>query len=194
MATKTTPYLTAAEYLAFERESKERHEYFDGEVFAMSGASRRRNLIVFNLVGLLRDHLKRGPCEAYLNDMRVRIAPTGLYAYPDVIVVCDEPQFEDDHVDTLLNPTVLIEVLSKSTEGYDRGEKFEPYRKLPSLRAYIFFSQEAVHPERFVRQEAGRWEFTEATGTAASLPIDALGAALELAEVYDKVSFDDADA
>ena len=174
-----------------EREHEERHEYFDGELFAMSGASRRHNLIVTNLVRELSLHLKDRPCEVYSSDMRVKVDVTGLYTYPDVVIACETPQCEDEQVDTLLNPTVVIEVLSESTEGYDRGKKFEHYRKLPSLRAYVLVAQDAFHVEQYVRQEAGQWLLTEATGPEATLPVEAVGAVLELAEVYDKVSFDE---
>ena len=128
------PYVSPQEYLVIEREATYKSEYFNGEMFAMAGASRRwHNLLVTNIVGEIRQQLKGRQCNIYANDMRVRIPSTGLYTYPDVIVVCGEEQFEDDELDTLLNPTLIIEVLSKSTAGYDKGEKFAHYRQLDSL-------------------------------------------------------------
>lgn len=119
--------LTPEEYLEFERRSEIKHEFFDGEIFAMSGARRNHNVIAWNIGGELRQKLKNKNCEAYPADMRVFVPETGLYTYPDLVVVCGEPVFQDDVFDTLLNPILLIEVLSDSTEGYDRGKKFQHY-------------------------------------------------------------------
>ena len=129
------PRLTPEDYLAIERSAEFKSEYFDGEIFAMAGASRAHNSIVLNTGSEIRQHLKNRSCKAYVNDMRVKVNPTGLYAYPDVIVVCGKEQFEDTHLDTLLNPTLIIEVLSDSTEAYDRGRKFEHYRLFWNCRS-----------------------------------------------------------
>ena len=137
MSTVPKSVMSEAEYLAFERQSRDKHEFYLGETFAMAGASRRHNLITLNIGGELRDRLKDRRCEAYVGDMRVRVKPNGLYTYPDVVVVCGDPEFLDSDVDTLLNPTLLIEVLSDSTEKNDRGTKFKQYRQIPSLREYI---------------------------------------------------------
>src|ERR1700750_1609066 len=123
MSTQPNRYLTPEEYLSIERKAEGRSEYLKGEMFAMVGASRAHNLIVTNLTRELSQQLKGKPCEVYPNDMRVRIPAMGLYTYPDVVVACGTPLFEDDHVDTLLNPTLIVEVLSESTESYDRGKK-----------------------------------------------------------------------
>lgn len=148
---------TPAEYLAWERTQPEKHAYYRGEVFAMAGASREHNLIVANVVALLVGALRDRPCEAYPSDMRVFIPTTGLYTYPDVSVVCGRPEFEDSKGDTLLNPLVVFEVLSDSTEAYDRGEKFENYRSIPSFREYVLVSQNRALVDHFVRQPDGSW-------------------------------------
>jgi Uma2 family endonuclease len=180
---KGTPY----EYLVFERTSIERHEFFDGEIFAMGGASERHNLIVTNVVRELGQALKNRPCRVYANDMRVKVATSGLYTYPDVVVACGQPRFDDEQRDTLLDPTLLIEVLSPSTEAYDRGETFEHYRKLESLREYVLIAQERLHLEQFVRQSDGHWLLSEWSGSDATVSLGSVGATLVLAEVYDKV-------
>src|SRR5688572_16082130 len=128
--------LTSEGYLEFERKSEIKHEYFDGEIFAMSGANRNHSLISVNLNGLLWQHFKGKDFTACLGKMRVFVPATGLYTYPDLVVVCGKPQYQDDVFDTLLNPVLLIEVLSDSTEGYDRGKKFQHYRSIDSLREY----------------------------------------------------------
>ena len=137
MATQPKTHLTPEQYLEIERKAEFKSEYYQGEMFAMSGASYPHIGIVANAVASLHQQLRRGPCRPLSNDMRVRVTATGLYTYPDVVVVCGEPRFLDDTFDTLLNPTVIIEVLSESTEAYDRGQKFEQYRSLESLAEYV---------------------------------------------------------
>lgn len=183
--------LSPEEYLARERRAEIKSEYHDGEVFAMSGASRAHNLIVTNFVRELSLRLRDRDCEVYPSDMRVKVDPTGLYTYPDVIVVCGEPAFEDEHVDTLLNPTLLIEVLSESTEAYDRGKKFEHYRKLETLQGVVLVTQDEAHAERFTRQPDGQWLLGEASGLEAALHLASIDVTLPLADIYDKVLFDD---
>jgi Uma2 family endonuclease len=134
MSLQTKTYISPEEYLALERKAEYKSEYFAGEMFAMSGASPRHVLIVTNVVAELRSQLKQRPCTVYSTDLRVRVSPTGFYTYPDVVVVCDQPQFADEQRDTLINPTFIVEVLSESTKDYDRGEKFEHYRTLVSLK------------------------------------------------------------
>lgn len=131
--------------------------------------------------------LKRRPCRVHVNDLRVKVDETGLYTYPDVVVVCGEARYDDDQRDTLLNPRVLVEVLSPSTEAYDRGAKFEHYRRLPSLTAYLLVAQDRPHLELYVRTASGIWQLSEASGLEAALPIPRLELTLALAEVYDKV-------
>ena len=183
------PRLTPEDYLAIERSAEFKSEYFDGEIFAMTGASRAHNTIVLNIGSEIRQHLKNRPCKAYVNDMRVKVSPTGLYTYPDVIVVCGKEQFDDAHLDTLLNPTLIIEVLSDSTEAYDRGRKFEHYRKFESLAEYVLIAQHRPHVESYRRQPDQRWVFAESDGLDSSLRLDAIDCELALAEIYDKVEF-----
>jgi Uma2 family endonuclease len=154
----------------------------------MTGASREHNLIVFNLAAILGNQLRNRACEAYVNDMRVKVKGQDC-AYPDVAVVCDPPEFEDVHVDTLLNPTLLIGVLSPSTEQYDRSKKFESYRALNSLQEYALIAQDRWHIERYVRQ--GVWMFSEVSELDASLEFASIGCTLVFADIYEKVVFDD---
>ena len=181
--------LTPEEYLEFERKSEERHEYFGGEIFAMSGAKRNHNKIVGNLSGLIWQHLKGKRCEFYPTDMRVFVPATGLYIYPDLVVVCGEPQFQDDVFDTLLNPVLLIEVLSDSTEGYDRGKKFQHYRSIESLQEYILVSQTEARVEKYVRHGDGFWLLSEAVGNDSEIEFSSIECTLRLAEIYDKINF-----
>jgi len=187
MSSQPKSCLSPQEYLKFERTSDVRHEYFAGEIFAMSGASFRHNLIATNLTRELSGKL--GDCTVVSSDMRVKVEAPRLYTYPDVIVVCDEPRFEDDQLDTLLNPSLIVEILSKSTAEYDRGEKFEKYRKLESLKAYVLVSQYRAHVEQFVRQADGRWLLSEATGLDATIELPTVDCRLPLAEIYAKVTF-----
>ena len=137
--------LTPEAYLTLEESAPEKNEYVDGEIFAMTCASEPHNLIVVNTVRELGNQLKKRPCKVYASDMRVKVSPTGLFTYPDVVVVCGQAQFDDSHRDTLLNPTLIVEVLSESTEAYDRGRKFEHYRKLESLAEYVLIAQHRLH-------------------------------------------------
>ncbi len=185
-AVLTQTRYTAEEYLTLERSSPIKSEFHDGQIYAMTGASRKHNLITVNIAGELRDQLKKRPCEAYGSNMRVKAAESRSYHYPDIVVVCGTPQFEDAHVDTLLNPTLLIEVLSPSTEAYDRGGKFAHYRKIPTLREYLLVSQDQPSVERYVRQ-GDVWILSEAVGLDAVMPLDSIDCVLSLSEVYDKV-------
>jgi Uma2 family endonuclease len=175
------------DYLTAERRAETKSEYLDGEVFAMTGASRPHNLVVWNLSGILYGQLKARRCEAYVNDMRVLIPAAGLYTYPDITVVCGEPRFEDGELDTLLNPTLLIEVLSPTTEGYDRGRKFAHYRTLESLREYVLVAQDEVRVELFTHQDDGHWLLSEANRLEETILLASIGCELRLADVYDHV-------
>ncbi len=187
MAVQSKRRFAPEEYLALERASEAKRGYFDGEIFATGGASERHNVIVFNVAGELRAQLKGRDYRAYVNDMRVKVSATGLCCYPDVVIVCGERMFEDEQVDTLRNPTVLIEVLSPSTEQYDRGKKFEHYRTLPSLEAYVLIAQSEVQVERYERQEGGRWLLSEFKEKETAFDLSLIGCTLRLEEVYDKV-------
>ncbi len=185
-------YLTPADYLSFERQSDVKHEYFRGELFAMAGASRQHARIAVNLAYLFVGQMKGRPCDVFSGDMRVKVSPTGLYTYPDASVVCGRPRFEDKELDVLLNPTVIVEILSKSTEAYDRGEKFAQYRTLDMLTDYVLISQDRPLIERFTRQPDGGWLLTESAGLDAAMPIESIQCLLPLAEVYDRVEFEQA--
>jgi Uma2 family endonuclease len=177
---------TPAEYLARERVAETKSEYRHGEIVAMTGVSRAHNLIAGNLFGELRQQLRSRGCETYMSDVRVRVSKTGLYTYPDIAVACEPIVFEDDHVDTLLNPVVVVEVLSPSTEAYDRGEKFAHYRRLGSLQEYLLVSQETMRVERYVRQ-GDLWVLSELSAPDDVLEIGAIGCSVRLGDVYHRV-------
>ena len=178
---------TAEEYLALERVSLEgKCEFVNGQIFAMVGASREHNLIGVNITRELSNQLKGRPCEAYANDMRVKSSTAKGYHYPDIAIVCGKPEFEDGQLDTLLNPTVMVEILSSSTEAYDRGDKFAAYRKIHSLREYLLVSQHKPLIERYVRQE-NAWVLTETEGLDGLVNLDAIGCVLAMSEVYYSV-------
>ena len=187
MSVHHKPLLTPEEYLAIERKAEAKSEYFGGEIFLMAGASERRNLVVANLVGEFRSQLKKRPCKVYPSDMRVKIQATGLYTYPDVVVVCGEPKFEDDHKDTLLNPTLIVEVLSDSTEAYDRGKKFDHYRTVDSLSDYLLVAQDHPQVEYYTRQPDGKWLLSVFNSLPEIIDLVSVSCELPLNEIYDKV-------
>jgi Uma2 family endonuclease len=182
-------YLTPEEYLALERQAETKSEYFRGEVFAMAGASFAHTSISFNLLVSLAPQLKRGLCTARSSDLRVNVRATNFYAYPDIVVVCGQPQFEDRQRDTLVNPTVIFEILSHSTEGYDRGEKFAQYRMFESLTDYVLVSQYRPSAEHFTRQPDESWLLKAYAGLEAVLSIPSIGCELPLADIYDQVEW-----
>ncbi|HKQ51516.1 MAG TPA: Uma2 family endonuclease, partial [Pyrinomonadaceae bacterium] len=161
--------------------------YFNGGMFAMSGASREHNVITLNIAAGLLQQMRGGPCDVYSNDMRVKVSATGLYTYPDVVVVCGEQKFEDAHVDTLLNPTLIVEVLSASTAAYDRGQKFAHYRGIESLREYVLVSQDECKAEHFAKQSDRQWLQTVVQSLEAEVNLDSIRGVLRLREVYDRV-------
>ena len=196
--------LTPEEYIAFERKALPdaeiiRHEYLNGELIAMSGASRAHNLITINISTALHSLLRGSRCETYASDMRVSFPLTPSYFYPDVVVVCEEPRFEDNVFDILLNPIILVEVLSSSTEAYDRGEKFGHYRHFASLQEYLMVSQDKILVEHYRRQEkhgnAPRkekdWIFTDFRELGEILPLTSIQCELPLREIYERVTFRD---
>jgi len=187
MSLEAKVYLTPEEYLANERKAERRSEYFAGEVFAMAGAGEAHNLIVANIISELRAQFKERPCRVYPSDMRVKVSATGLYTYPDVVAVCGESKFEDDLRDTLLNPSVIFEVLSESTEAYDRGKKFKNYRKLESVLDYLLVDPKSYRIEHYIRQPQNRWLLVEISGAQETVHLESIGCELALAEVYDKV-------
>lgn len=179
--------LTPEDYLTLERKSETKHEYFSGEIFSMAGASEKHNLIVANLIAEFRFQLKNRSCKVYPSDMRVKVSSHGLYTYPDVVVVCGKAQFEDKHQDTLLNPTLMIEVLSDSSEAYDRGKKFEYDRNLNSLSDYLLIAQDKPKVEHFVRQADNKWLFSAYGNLQDEVIMDSIQCKLLLADIYDKV-------
>ena len=180
--------LTPEEYLVRERKALTKSEYRDGRIYAMPGASHEHNVIMGNTFAELHIQMRDRTCIVYPSDMRVKVSTSGLYAYPDVIVVCDEPRFDDTHFDTLLNPTVLIEVLSPSTAAYDRGEKFAAYQKLDALREYVLISQNSVCVEHYLRQEQD-WDLTEFRSLDDVFSLVSIGCDLALQAIYAKVQF-----
>ena len=181
--------LTEAEYLAIERRAEFKSEFFDGEMFAMSGGTKPHSLIASNLNFALRTQLKGCPCRVYTSDMRVKVQASGLCTYPDLSVVCGQDLIEDEHDDVLLNPTVIIEILSDSLEAYDRGRKFELYRGLASLREYVLVSQHKPLIENFVRQDSGAWLLLETAGLEGKVNLPSLGISIEMADVYTNIRF-----
>ena len=192
MSLQPKPRLTPEDYLALERSADFKSEYFNGETFAMTGASRAHNTIVLNIGSEIRQQLKKRPRKVYANDMRVKVDPTGLYIYPDVVVVCGKEQFDDTHLDTLLNPTLIVEILSESTEAYDRGRKFEHYRKLDSLAEYVLIAQNRPHIESYRRQADQQWLLTECSELDGTLRLPSIDCDLALVEIYDNVELPNA--
>ena len=187
MSTLSKTFLTAEEYLEIERKAEYKSEYYQGEMFAMAGASEAHNLLVWNLIRELGQQLRSRPCHAYPSDMRVRVSPDALYTYPDVVVVCGERQFLTEQKDTLLNPSLLVEVLSPSTEAYDLGRKFEHYRSIESLGEYLVVATDRIHASLFTRQADGSWLLRSASRMEDSLDLQSVGCRLTLADLYEKV-------
>jgi Uma2 family endonuclease len=180
--------LTIEEYLALEEKSEVRHEFFNGEIFAMAGGTFNHSIIAGNLIGRLNTLLK-GRCFVGTADLRIKVEATGLLTYPDVSVICGAPELLYRPSDTLVNPTLIAEVLSPSTELYDRGVKFEHYRQIPSLTTYLLVSQEAARVEYFIRQNAFKWEYGVASGPDSHIEPSGLGITLSLAEIFAGVQF-----
>ena len=180
--------VTPEEYLAAERRSEIKHEYDRGFIIAMAGASRWHNRIVLNAGAEIRAHLKGRPCEAFVSDMRILVADTGLYTYPDLVIACGEPRFLDAETDTLINPVAIVEVLSPSTEAYDRGKKFAHYRRIPSLVEFVLVAQDRPLIERFTRR-GDEWALATFEGLDATLALESAGVRVPLREIYDRVDF-----
>ena len=193
MSTIPKTRYTAEQYLSIERAAQFRSEFFHGEMFAMVGASRKHNLIAGNVSRRLNEQFDGRKCEVYQSDMRVKVNATGLYTYPDVVVTCDEPRFEDDQVDTFLNPKVIMEVLSPSTELWDRGKKFKHYRNIPSLREYALISQDHVMVEKFAINAEGQWALSDCRTLEDILVLDSISCELRLSDVYARVDFSESD-
>lgn len=182
-----TDVMTEEEYLLRETEAEYKSEFREGRVVAMGGASLAHSLLTMNLSGELHRQLKERPCTAYHSDTRIKVANAHFYTYPDLSVVCGKPQVDPRESSTVLNPTVIIEVLSPSTEAYDRGQKFKYYQKLESLREYILVAQDRVHVESYARQGDGEWSKTTFDSLEDVLVLDAIQCRLALRDIYDKV-------
>jgi Uma2 family endonuclease len=181
---------TREEYLAMERKAAFKSEYLNGFITAISDASREHNRIAGNVYHKISDQLENRPCEAFISDLRVCVSSTGLYTYPDVIIVSGNAEFQDDEVDTLLNPTVIVEVLSPTTESYDRGAKFAHYRRLPSLKEYVLVAQSHVLVERYTRQ-GDDWVFSALDDLDGTLKLVSINCSVPLRDIYARVSFSD---
>jgi Uma2 family endonuclease len=190
MVSQLTTQISPEEYLELERRSESRNEYLKGEVFAMTGASLRHNLITVNIAAELKQQLKQTDCKVLVSDMRVSAPGATLYTYPDVVAVCGEPQLEDKQLDTLLNPCLLIEVLSKSTAAYDQDIKFGYYRTIESLTEYLLVAQDEYHVTQHIKQPDGRWLLMDIRGLESRIELASVPCALALSEVYDRVSLD----
>lgn len=184
--------LTVAEYLAIEEASEVRHEFFNGELFAMAGATVAHNRVKENLIGEMFGQLTAGGCWSYSSDQRVHVTTTGLYTYPDVLIVCGPPTFDPADPNSITNPRVVIEVLSPSTAGYDRGDKFRHYQRLPSVQEYVLVSQDRVQVERQVRQPDGSWNLTTFDDPSGELAFATIPVRVPLAGVYRGVNLPDA--
>ena len=188
MSSLPKTFLTPEQYLEIERKAEFKSEYYNGEMFAMSGAKLPHNLIKMNVGAEFRQQLRSRPCRVVSSDQRVLVAPTGLYTYPDVVVVCGEPRLLDGELDTLMNPTVIVEVLSPTTELYDRGRKFAQYRTIESLRAYLMVASELIGAELYTRQPDNLWKLTaEASRLEDTFEIESIGCRLKMADIYEKV-------
>jgi Uma2 family endonuclease len=186
MSSNPKTFLTEEEYLAIDRQAEFRSEYFAGEMFALAGASRRHNRIVTNLVVALDLQLRGRPCNVYSSDMRVKVKSTGLFTYPDVVITCEEERFADGDNDVLLNPLIIIEVLSDSTEAYDRGKKFENYQSIESLKEYLLVSQNSQRVEQFVRHNNKNWIYSEVHEFGENIEIKSIECELKLEDIYLK--------
>lgn len=181
-------FYTESEYLELEKSSEYKSEYYKGEIFAMAGASALHNRLVRNLTGLFWEKFRNRPCNVYASDLRVRVDATSLYTYPDLVIVCGKEEYLDNSLDTLTNPTIIFEVLSDSTEKYDRGQKFSFYREISSLQEYILVSSREKKLEKFKRVDSGNWLFSESK-EGELFQIESIEAILNLEDVYEKVDW-----
>ena len=179
--------ITEAQYLAMERASQTKHEFLDGEICAMTGASERHNLITMSTLASLYGQLRGRPCRVYPGDMRVKVAATGLYTYPDISVVCGRTELADENQDTLLNLVLIIEILFRATSRYDHGEKFSHYRRIPTLAEYLLIAQTRCAVEHYLRQPDGKWLLTEYNDLADVIELPSIGCRLALSDVYEQV-------
>jgi Uma2 family endonuclease len=185
-------HYTLEEYFAIESTREERHEYIHGEVFAMAGASENHNQINFNLSGVFYNLLRSRPCRAFIGDMRVKISSLD-YTYPDFVVVCSTPQFLRKPLDTLLNPTLIVEIMSPTTADYDRGEKFQRYRQIPSLMEYVLVSQKSIHIEHHILENDGSWRLRDWRGADTSITFPSIDCQIRLGDLYERINLPNED-
>jgi Uma2 family endonuclease len=190
MSTQPKPYLTPEQYLEIERAAEYKSEYFNGEMFAMAGGSVNHAMIAGDLSRILGEQLRGRSCTIVGSDLRLRVSPEGLYTYPDIVVFCGKPQLADPRKDMIIDATVIIEVLSPSTENYDRGFKFEQYRRIASLKDYIVFAQNRVHVEQNTRQDDGAWMLRETSDMNAVIQLPSIECSFRVAEAYERVEFE----
>lgn len=182
-------FLSQADFLEFERNSEERHEYYKGEIFAMSGASYEHNVIEDNIRGALHNFLKGRECRSFGSNLRISVKANTLYTYPDIIVICGKPEFIDGQFDTVLNPTLIIEILSPSTANYDKGTKFELYRDIPSLKEYLTVDSTKIHIEQFVKNDNSTWTLQEFKSISDSFAMPCINMPVIISDWYDGVEF-----
>ena len=185
MTAQPKQIMSAAEYLAFERAQQDKHEFYEGEVYLQAGASVAHNLITANLIALLRPQLRGGPCRVYPSDIRIKIPQRSHYLYADVSIICGPILFDDADPETVRNPKIIIEVLSPSTESYDRGRKFQAYRRIPDFDEYLLIAQDTIRVEHFVRQSATMWTMTEYTQLAAIIQLSSIDMRVPMASLYE---------
>lgn len=181
--------MSEAEYLTFEITSETKHEFFNGEIFAMAGASEEHNSISGSISAYLYPQLRKSGCKIYQGDMRLKVTATGLFTYSDLSVYCGDLSFTGDKPDTLTNPSLIIEVLSVSTELHDRNTKFRHYQKIPSLQEYVLVSQDSPRIERFLRQKNESWLYVDVAGLEKQIEFPSIQAVLALANAYEQVTF-----
>lgn len=182
-------YISEQDYLETERVALDKHEYYQGEVFAMSGASLKHNRVFSNLFGEIQNKLKGKSCQPYGSDLRIHIPKNTLYTYPDISIICGNPELTDEHFDTATNPTVIIELLSKSTRNYDRFEKFSLYREITSLNEYILIDTQKLHIEKHIRNADNSWQLTDYYSISDSITISSVNVTISLTDIYAGISF-----
>jgi len=188
MSTHRNTYIPPEEYLAIERRAEYKSEYVDGVMYAMAGGTERHNLIVANVIIAIGGQLRGRHCRVYPSDLKIRVPNSKRFFYPDVSVACGETQFSDEEKDVVLNPTLIVEVLSESTAGYDRGTKFFSYQQIESLRECLLISQDQPLIEHFVRQTEDDWLYRKISGTGERIQLPSIECELRVSDVYDKAT------
>jgi Uma2 family endonuclease len=188
MSSLPNSYLSPEEYLAIERQAEYKSEYVDGAIYTIAGGSECHNLIAGNIITELNIQLRKAPCRMYPSDLKVRVPESRNFFYPDVSVVCDETEFADDERDVILNPVLVVEVLSESTAAFDRGKKFQSYQQIESLQEYLLVAQDEYVVEHYLRQENGHWLYTKVTGLEEAILLPTLKCQLPLRDIYSKMA------